>query len=306
MPMSKERTLARLFVCALAWAALCGPSLAAAQDVAIDPIGDDAIQEGATYLGPSPTLSSGDPPITWSLSAGPAGMGIDPGTGAVIWDPTVYNAAPYTITVRADNATSWDETSWNLTITSVPPVINDITIALHMEGSQYDGPVPELLAGVNVAWSLEAGEPGMTINPATGVVSWPAPVLGGPHTITIRATNGAGQYDDETWTVSVVPGAVAPVIADIPDHFAMAGSPYTGPTPALLEGTTPALWNLSEGPAGMSAAFSTGIVTWAAPVAGGPYTVTIQCINPAGLDSETWALTVGSPTSVRTSWVRYE
>lgn len=86
---------------------------------------------------------------------------------------------------------------------------------------------------------------------------------------------------------------VAPVIAPIPDGSTPAGTPYTGPTPTLSQGTLPVTWSLVTGPSGMTINASTGVVSWPNPTtAGSPHTVTIRATNAAGSDDETWLLTV--------------
>lgn len=69
----------------------------------IAPISDDMVVDGAPYTGPAPTLTSGTPPITWSLFSGPAGMTIDASTGVVAWPSAMIVGSPHTITIRASN-----------------------------------------------------------------------------------------------------------------------------------------------------------------------------------------------------------
>ena len=133
----------------------------------------------------------------------------------------------------------------SLNVTPAPPVIAEISDHATQAGSPYTGPTPALTQGtLPVTWSLIANPSGMTINSATGVVSWSSPTtVGSPHTVTIRATNSAG-FDDETWQLTVTPPVIAPIISAISDHSTQEGSPYTGPTPALTQGTLPITWSL--------------------------------------------------------------
>jgi hypothetical protein len=178
----------------------------------------------------------------------------------------------------------------------VAPVIDAIAAATINAGFAYTGLTPILLEGtLPVTWSLVAGPQGMTINFATGVVSWPEPtVAGSPHTVTIRAENAVGS-DDDTWLLTVVTegGDIAPLINEIADASINAGFAYTGLTPSLSQGTEPVTWSLVEGPVGMEIASATGVVTWDDPTeAETPYTVTIRVENSVGSDDETWLLTV--------------
>ena len=82
----------------------------------IEPIPDDSVDEGAAYTGPTPTLSQGTLPVTWSLQTGPSGMVIDAATGVVSWTNPIASGSPHTVTIEATNAAGSDQTSWQLTV----------------------------------------------------------------------------------------------------------------------------------------------------------------------------------------------
>jgi subtilisin family serine protease len=155
---------------------------AAATAPQIADIPDQTIQEGTPYTGPTP-VASGTAPITWSLVTGPNGMTID-ASGVVSWpNPTVWALA--------------------VNVPSPLPEIGAIPDETIQEGTPYTGPTPVVSGTQPITWSLETPPDGMTIDSATGVVSWDTPTSdGSPHTITIRATNSAGS-DDEVWTLTV-------------------------------------------------------------------------------------------------------
>lgn len=164
----------------------------------------------------------------------------------------------------------------------------------------FTGPAPLADYPVNMApitWSLDNPQPGMTIDPATGVITWPVPVRSPfQYNLTVRATNAAGT---STQTLPLAVHQPPPAIVSIPDQATACGIDYTGPAPAL---TAPAcmspilLWSLIDGPAGMSINVASGVVTWpdAEPDAL-PYAVTIRAINAAGEDTEPFLLTVSGP-----------
>jgi hypothetical protein len=103
--------------------------------------------------------------------------------------------------------------------------------------------------------------------------------------------SGSSSYTFKIW--------LKPVVAAIGNASLVEGSPYTGPTPTLSEGTTPVTWSLDAGPAGLSINPTTGVVSWASPTPG-VHTVTIRATNPAGFDTESWTLTVAALTSTPT------
>jgi hypothetical protein len=163
----------------------------------------------------------------------------------------------------------------------------------------FTGPTPVVTYPINMApltWSLDNPQPGMTVDPNTGVIHWPSPVKS-PfiYEIVLRATNGAGT---STQTVRLGVQQAPPHIVAIANHATKCGFDYTGPTPAL---TAPACmapilgWSLVAGPPGMTINTSSGVVSWpdADPV-NGPYVVTIRAINAVGEATESWILYVAS------------
>jgi hypothetical protein len=242
------------------------------------------------YTGPTPALTQGTTPVTWSLVAGPEGMTINSSTGVVSWTLPDEPASSYTITIQATNSKGSDEESWVLTVKN-PPVIAEIPNVNVLAGSAYTT-APSLTHGMqSVTWSLVAGPDGMTIDAGTGVVTWANPTVdNSPYTITIQATNADGS-DEESWTLTV---GLAPVIAAIADVSIPGGEEnYTGPTPLLREGTTPVTWSLVVGPDGMTINPATGVVSWDSPnEVNSPYTITIRAANTFGSDDESWELAV--------------
>ena len=251
------------------------------------------------YTGPTPTLTNPvcmNPISAWSLVSGPAGMTINAGTGVLSWPAPVVGS--HTITIRATNATGSGDRSWTLNVNRIAPVIGAISNATLACGP-YTGPTPTLTnpgcMNPITSWSLVTGPAGMTINSATGVVSWPSPIVG-THPVTIRAANSAGT-GDRSWTVTM--NRIAPVVVDIPNASHTLPAPYVGPAPTLTDPgcmNPITAWTLVGGPAGMTINPATGVVTWPAPVEG-VFTITIRATNSAGFDDEPWRLQVlpGTP-----------
>ena len=158
-----------------------------------------------------------------------------------------------------------------------PPVVDPIHNGVSTCGVSFASGVPTLNSGTTpVTWSLGAGSPaGMTINPITGVVSWPMPVMTGtPYTITTIATNSCGN-GSQNWSLNVNPNT--PAINSIPGAFAVCGAAYTSPAPTATGGSAPLSWSLVSGPAGMTINSSTGAVSWPSPTAtGSPFTVSVK------------------------------
>jgi len=184
-----------------------------------------------------------------------------------------------------------------LTVRRRAPVINDIGQSVTPCGVPYTGPTPTVTLPLNMApltWSIDNPQPGMTINPATGVVSWPSPVRSEfPYTVILRATNSAGS-DTEILFVGVT--AAVPQVAAIGAQTAVCGIPYDGPTPQITQPACMAPivnWSLDAGPAGMTIDHDTGEVFWPNPTrAGSPHTVTIRATNAEGNGTRSFSVEV--------------
>lgn len=273
----------------------------------INEIQDATITAGASYTSPTPALAQGTPPITWNLDAGPDGATINTSSGVVNWpNPVVGN---FLVSIRASGPGGFDTETWTLTVQDaggggggIAPLIVNIPDNTILAGTPYTGPTPILSQGTApINWTLDAGPSGMTINAATGVVTWPNPAAG-QFSITIRAANATGA-DTEEWKLTVEnPGnGQSPVIGEVPDATILEGAPYTGPTPALLQGVPPITWSLDAGPAGMTIDANTGVVSWNI-AALGQFGVTIRAANTAGADTESWTLTVEAVGGSQSVW----
>ncbi|TWT43990.1 Protein TolB [Phycisphaerae bacterium RAS1] len=87
---------------------------------------------------------------------------------------------------------------------TVAPSIDDIPNESIPAGVTYVGPTPSLAAGsAPITWSLDEGPAGMTIDAASGVVTWPEPPAGdAPQLVSIKAANPAGD-DSEVWLLTI-------------------------------------------------------------------------------------------------------
>ena len=266
-------------------------------------IGNATLDCGEPYTGPTPSVTDFNcmTPVTWSLVTSPTGMAINPLTGVVSWATPTTAGSPHQVTIRATNGTSFDDESWFVTVNRLVPLIVPIANESHDCGGAYTGPNPHLSNGscmVPATWSLVSGPAGMTINSATGVVSWPNPAIAGsPHVITIRAVNTAGQ-DDESWNLTV--DRIAPVVNDILNSTETCDPPFVGSVPSLRDPSCmlPAAWSLDSGPTGMDIDRGSGVISWPRPVPGSVSTIVIRATNSRGFDQEGWRLAINSAAPV--------
>ena len=176
----------------------------------------------------------------------------------------------------------------------ISPIPNDISVC----GSAYSGPTPTLTSPATmlpVTWSLVTGPSGMTIDSATGIVSWPTTTLGA-HLIRIRATNSAG-FDNEPWTLTVNPSV--PTITGQPgDQTACEGDPVT--FSVIANGVTPLSYQWRVNGSNIAGAVNPSYSIPAATIGdAGSYDVIVS--SPCGSTSSIAAtLTVNAPSTITT------
>jgi hypothetical protein len=89
----------------------------------IKPIADTQVPEHQPYTSPAPVLLTGNIPIFWSLVSGPAGIKINPSTGAISWADPKDAEKTYRVTIRASNKAGYGEMSWNLKVKRMDPAL---------------------------------------------------------------------------------------------------------------------------------------------------------------------------------------
>lgn len=100
----------------------------------IDPLPNQVMTEGSPYTSPTPLLTQGTKPVTWSLVSSPAGMTINPATGVTSWPFPPDTVAPYRIRLQAKNSIGTAQTSWTLTVKSFSPP--SLATPLIVQGTQ--------------------------------------------------------------------------------------------------------------------------------------------------------------------------
>jgi len=120
---------------------------------------------------------------------------------------------------------------------------------------------------------------------------FPAPTAPGSYQLRYRVQDDEGSWSNYfTNDIQVVS---LPIISPIHDEISSEQYSYVGPTPTLVQGSTPITWSLVEGPNDMWIDNSSGIVQWDEPnMEGSPHTITIRATNSDGYDDETWLLTI--------------
>lgn len=174
--------------------------------------------------------------LTFSLVSPPSGMSINPATGAIHWIPTEAEGPSVNtivVVVTDDGSPPLSATNtFTVTVNEVntAPIlavpanqtINELS-TLSVSASATDSDIPTNI----LTFSLVSPPPGMSINPATGAITWTPTEAEGPNTNTITvvvtddgspplsATNSFLVTVDEVNSAPVLPAQTNVTIADL-------------------------------------------------------------------------------------------
>jgi hypothetical protein len=255
--------------------------------------------------------------LAYSLETAPTGMAINPTTGQITWTPTeAQGPGAHNVTVRVtDSGTPAlaHTTSFSVTVSEVNrgPTLAGIGNQTANEGAVFSVTAtatdPDVPAN-GLAYSLDTAPTGMTINPATGAITWTPTEAQGPgdHGVTVRVTdNGSPALEHTTgFTVTVKEVNRPPVLASLSGATVHAGTPFA----ASLAATDPDLpantftYSLVSGPGGATVT-PAGAVNWNAPIeaAGSVVEFTVRATDdgtPPQAGDETFQVTVAGPVEI--------
>ena len=207
------------------------------------------------------------------------------------WKPTTAEIGiVYVVTVTATDEQGAKDTQ-TFPIVAVPadtgnnpPSINITTLPTAIEDRPYRTPVPASdLDGDELEFSLDQGPDGMTIDPATGDLSWASPVdTGQTHTVVVHVQDGQGGEDRQTFNLAVY-GNRAPIVSTkfLPGPATEgtkfqteieASDPDGDPITFSVEVKNSAGTVITAGNPTISA---TGLFVWNTPVTAGDYSVIV-------------------------------
>jgi RHS repeat-associated protein len=243
-------------------------------------------------------------PLTFSL-AGPPSMTIDAATGLIRWTPTAADVAIHEITILVNDGQATGRQVFDLDVSSTaydgPPVITSTPAFVATVDDSYTYQVtasdPE---GQALAYSLLAAPAGMTISAANGLIQWTptSGQLGRPHTITVVASDPAGNVAGQRFTITVLGPNRAPRIDSSPVLVAVPGATYRYDVRASDPDGEPLRFTLATAPDGMIIDPALGRITWAPGVsATGSVPVVVTVSDPRGLSaSQPFDLTLRADT----------
>jgi hypothetical protein len=200
--------------------------------------------------------STGNPQATYSLTAKPNGMNIDPNTGLITWAPTQPQVGVvFTVTVQASNAAGQSSQTYNVTVKQSPPTVpsgvyqsgetvDSATLSwnpstgpigidhynvYHYYGTGHSGRG----GGITYHYDLlgSSTTPSFTISGLTsgGTFTW--------YIITAVDPNGLSSGYSSVYTIHTLPDTVPPVLTLPPNQTVTAASPSGATDPGAFTAT---------------------------------------------------------------------
>lgn len=263
----------------------------------------------ATPINQTKTAGSAAIPATgaWSITSGtlPAGLSMNPDTGAISGTPTVSGSFP--ITVKLIDADGEFTTKEETVEVIAPPVITTTPTARTLNINAL-GSIANTATVVSAdispfnGWTATGLPQGLSINGITGVISG-TPTTLGTYPVTVRATDLNGLFDEEVLTITIVNGPVITTqptsytfgvgndLKFIADDFFAGNSVLSRSREIVNTATkgsadirTTAGWSAVGLPAGLTMNPDTGKISGAATTVG-VYPVDVKVTDTAGFSS---------------------
>jgi hypothetical protein len=224
---------------------------------------------GALYVYGVRATSPVESPLSFSLPTAPAGMTIDANLGLILWVPADRQFGPDNVTIKVDDGFGGSTTqSFTIVVAAAPTVLPPSITSTPPEPATVGSPyVYQVTAtdpsGAPLTYSLLAAPAGMTIDAASGLVSWtPTASQLGNQSVAIQAADPSGASASQTFTLVVLGANQKPTITSTPATTATAGATYRYDVRANDPDHDPLTFHLVSGPKGMTIDPSLGRIAW--------------------------------------------
>jgi len=257
---------------------------------------------GTAYTRPPLAATGGTPPLSWSVSVGslPTGLTLNAGTGQISGTPLA--AGTFNFTARVTDSLAAAATR-DFTLTINPALL--ITTGSPLPGGTAGRAYSQSLAATGgtlpLSWSISSGSlpPGLTLNPASGLISG-TPTTPGGFSFNARVTDSVMASATRSYTLAI---SAAPAITTTsPLGPGTATAPYST-TLAATGGTPPLTWSITSGslPAGLTLTAGTGLIG-GTPTTAGMSSFTAQVTDSLGASaSRAFSLTINNALAITTT-----
>ena len=161
--------------------------------------------EDALYIYDVDATDADNDVLTFTLGNPVAGMTINSQTGLITWVPTNQQVGQNTVNVRVNDGRGGIVTQlFSVSVSNNPPVLTNPGTQFATEDVQFTLDLQSTDESEGLTYTLNIAPASLTINSATGVISWlPLQADTGVNTVTVTANDGNGGLDTETFTIRV-------------------------------------------------------------------------------------------------------
>lgn len=186
--------------------------------------------EDAVYTYQVQAQDSDQDALVFTLASAPQGMSMSTG-GLISWTPVTSQIGNNDVTVQVSDGRAQVTQSFTVVVNAKPNLAPQITSA-PATSAQVAAEYQYQIAATDpesdaLTFGLMSAPAGMTMS-VSGLVSWtPAEAQLGTHGVTVRVTDTAGNYSEQSFSISVIeqPNAT-PVITSTPSLSVVAGALY--------------------------------------------------------------------------------
>ena len=258
-------------------------------------------------------LILGEPPHTVEVAAAFSGdllsygaASSDPGAADVSISGTVVTVTPVavgttTVTVTASNSVGQATQTFAVTVRnpiapSAVGSLDDLELVLGQPPREVE--VADAFAGELLTYAAESANPGLATVAVSGSVVTVTPVAVGTTTVTVTASNRAGQATQE-FEVTVRSLEAPTKVGSLDDLELVLGQPPHNVEVADAFAGELLTYAVESSEPGLAAVAVSGSVVTVTAVAVGTTTVTVTAQNDGGQATQTFAVTVRDDTPIR-------
>lgn len=244
--------------------------------------------------------TGGTGPFRFAVTSGslPAGLTLDPSTGAIAGTLTSSGAYSFTVTVTDANGNTSSVTYSGTVAAAVALTTASITVP--SINTAYSQTLQTTGGTAPVTFAVTAGvlPAGLTLNAAAGVITG-TPSAPGAYSFTVTATDANGGTSSQTYSGTIAPPvAITTPALPVPEQ----GQPYNQ-TVQTNGGVAPFTFAVTGGslPAGLQLDPATGVISGTL-TGSGTYSFTVTVTDAHGTtSSQTYTGTVNAPLAITTT-----
>ncbi len=219
----------------------------------------------SVYPGASLQGAGGVSPYTWSVTTGslPAGLSLNPSTGAISGTPTTAGITTFTVTITDSETPTAQTATKQLSVTVNPKLaVTTGSLMWGIIGAAYNQTMAATGGLTPYTWSISSGSlpGGLSLNSSTGAITG-TPTSAGTFNFTAKVTDSETPTQSATANLSITVNAQLVIqTSSLPQGVINVA--YSGATLQATGGVTPYTWSYTGNlPPGLTLNTSTGAIS---------------------------------------------